>query len=227
MYIKNKYISLTYKIIAICFAILGQILTLDLPNGNFKPSQFLFYTNQSNILCLLYFIGAAFFVYKSIKEDGKYGEATYAIKTKGAVVMAITVTMLIYWFMLDGELTSMDIENSDVITNLWPITNYVVHLIVPLLTIFDWMLFDAKGKFEALDPIRWLYIPLFYYIFALIVAQTGYRFYDNSRYAYFFIDPDIVGYTGVIQYVIILIIGFLLLGYLIFVLDKLFAKLKQ
>lgn len=221
MYIKNKKISFFYKIFALIVCIFGQILTLGILDGKFKISQLLFYTNQSNILCLIYFAFASVILFKSLHTEDT---GLIRPKYKGAVVMAITVTMLIYWFMLDGNMDSLGEDAFVDLNPLWPLTNYVVHLIVPLLTILDWVLFDPKGYFDKLDPLRWLVIPLFYWIFAIITAQTGYRFYGESRYAYFFIDPDIVGLKGVILYVIILCLGFTLLGYLILGLDKLLKK---
>lgn len=226
MYIKNKRVSLIYKAIALVVCIFGQILALDILHGNFRWNQILFYTNQSNILCLVYFLLSIVFVVKSIRNDGPDGPATFVPRVKGAIVMAITVTMLIYWFLLDGRLNALDTSSTLGLNKLWPLTNYVVHLFVPLLTIVDWVLFDQKGKFKKMDPVKWLYIPLIYYIFALIVAQSGYLFHDQSRFPYFFIDSDKLGVLGVIKYVIPLIVGFLLLGYTIYFVDRMLQKMS-
>lgn len=232
MYIKNRYISLAYKIIAVIFCIAGQILTLGIPNGKFEAGQFLYYTNQSNILCLVYFVGAAIFVFKKIKTDGPQGPATFAPRFKGAVLMAITVTFLIFWFVLNSRDFTMDTSvlkdgvdlDFDFDNSLWPITNKIVHMIVPLLTIFDWLLFDTKGHFQKFDPIIWLIIPLAYYLFSLVVASTGYTFWTGSHYPYFFIDSEALGWGVVSLYIVSLGLGFLMLGYIFYGLDKVLAK---
>ncbi len=231
MYIKNRYVSLVYKIIAILFCIAGQIMTLGIPQGRFEAGQFLYYTNQSNILCMIYLICAAVFVSKQIKKDGKYGPATFAPSFKGAVILAITVTLLIYWGMLSG--TDFSMYDGEIINGMtfefkfWQATNRTVHLIVPVLTVFDWVLFDPNGVFKKRDPIIWTSIPLIYYCFSLIVAKTGYTFWSGSHYPYFFIDSDKLGWAKVAMYVVLLGVGFIILGYIYCGIDKLLGKKSE
>lgn len=230
MYIKNRNISFAYKVIAVLFCIAGQILAAGILDGQLKANQLLYYTNQSNILCLIYFACAAVFVFKKIKGDGTQGAATFAPRFKGAVVMAITVTFLIYWLLLNNSGFSMAPDASEGAAavkkiDIGFISNHIVHTIVPLLTIFDWVLFDPKGSFKKIDPVIWVVIPLVYYGFALIVAQTGYTYWNGtSRYPYFFIDSDLIGWGAVCMYVVGLVVGFILLGYLMFGLDRVLAR---
>lgn len=226
MYIKNRQISLVYKLVAILICIAGQLLSSNILNGEIKFGQLMYYTNQSNILCLIYFICAAVFVFKQIKTSGKTGAATFHPRLKGAVVMAITVTFLIYWLLLNNSGFTMGDSTAVVERDMiGTITNHLVHTIVPLMTIFDWVLFDPKGSFKKVDPLLWVAIPLVYYGFALIVAQTGYTFRDgSSRYPYFFLDSDLIGWGSVLMYVVGLVVAFIILGYIVLGIDRLLAK---
>lgn len=220
MYINNQRASLAYKLIAAAICLAGQIVYVS----SLGLSQWLFYTNQSNLLCLAYFIAASIYTARRLRA-GDTAPAVFSPRFTGAVVMAITVTMIIFWGMLSSTDFQMDAETSAIIAELpamitspWP--NYVVHLVVPLLTIFDWLLFAPKGSFKRTDPVIWLLIPYVYWVFAIVVAQTGYTFWRGSRYPYYFIDTDALGWGKVLLYVLALTAFFLVLGYLLLLLDK-------
>ncbi len=196
---------------------IGLYLNSGLPNGSFAPAMFLYYTILSNLFCLLYFLAAGIAVVQAIKKDGVRGESTWAIHAKGAVIMAITVTLLIYWFILVGAGFEMAEGTS-------PLANLIVHLFVPVLSILDWVVFDPKGRLNRLDPFKWLIIPLCYYIFTVIAAKLGMTFYDGSHYPYFFIDSDVLGWGTVMLSVLGLTAAFLAIGYIVFVADKLLYR---
>ncbi len=219
MYIKNRIISLIFKCAIVIISAIGIYLNSGLPNGKFAPAMFLYYTILSNLICLIYFSAAVISVIKTIKKDGINGETTFAIHLKGAVIMAITVTLLIYWFILVGAGFAMAEGTSKA-------ANYIVHLFVPLLSILDWLLFDTKGRLHKSDPFKWLIIPLCCYLFTVIAAACGIIFYDGSHYPYFFIDSDILGWGKVIISVICLALAFLVIGFIIFAVDKLLHRLE-
>ncbi|WP_310603786.1 Pr6Pr family membrane protein [Anaerosporobacter sp.] len=213
MYNKNRILSLLYKCIIIMVAAIGLYLNSGMPNGKFASAMFLYYTILSNLFCLLYFIVACIVVVQRIRKDGIYGESTWAIHAKGAVIMAITVTLLIYWFILVGAGFEMGEGTS-------PLANLIVHLFVPVLSILDWVIFDIKGQLNRFDPFKWLIIPLCYYVFTVIAAKLGMTFYNGSHYPYFFIDSDILGWGTVMLSVLGLAVAFLVIGYIVFAMDK-------
>lgn len=228
MYIKNNWLALIYKFSGILVCLWGLWYTSGLATGRFNSGMMYYYTNQSNILCLVYFVIAFAFSIKSIVKNDNDITSGFAPKFKGAVVMAITVTMLIYWFMLHETGFSMDADAAALASiGLTPISNLLVHLIVPFVTIFDWLLFAKKGLFKGFYPVIWLIIPLAYYIFTLITASTGHTFLSGSRYPYFFIDSDLIGWNGVAMYIPILAAVFLLIGYAILGIDRLLVKIKR
>lgn len=217
MYLKNRPISLAYKIVAIAVCIWGQLLASGMLEGSFDIKKYFYYTQQSNVLCLIYFILASVYCIKAIRKSGSIGPAAFAPRFKGAAVLAITVTMLIYWTMLHSP-GHPDINMQESI---------VAHLLVPLLMIFDWLLFDPKGAYRKTDPLLWLCIPMLYWLFTLIVAQTGFTYSPGRRYPYPFIDLDSLGWSGVLKYVLVLVLVFLVIGYLFFGLDRLLARFAK
>lgn len=221
MYCKNKYASLSVKLIAACLCLFGQIAMYFISQRSM--GIYLYYTNMSNILCFVYFVLAAVHCIRQFRLP-QQETTTFAPRLRGAAVMAITVTMLVYWFVLNSSGFVMDGTGSAAPDVFFSVSNYVVHLIVPLLMIADWLIFDKKGLYKTYDPLLWLAIPLVYYVLSIVIAQTSYRFHGDTRYPYFFIDPDIIGYGGVAMFVAGMVAAFLLLGYLILGADRLLRK---
>lgn len=214
MYIQNRKIALAYKLAATAVCLWGQVMASGIWAGTFNTETYYYYTQQSNVLCLVYFILSAAHCAQTLRRLGPRGPASFAPRFKGAVVIAITVTMLIYWALLHrpGRPAAYMVES------------VLTHLAVPLLTIADWALFDPKGAYKKYDPVLWLCIPLIYWLFAFAMAQAGKTYYSGRRYPYFFIDPDQVGPAGVAGYVPALAAVFLAIGYAIYAADWFMGK---
>lgn len=209
MFIKNKALSLLYKGFTILITFWGLYVNSGLPE-KFSTKMFLYFTILSNLLCLVYFILAFYGVLK---------DKPLNITLKGGITMAITVTMLVYWFILAPSEFVMGTGNE--------LANLLVHLYVPLLVIGDYILFDEKGKISSKDPFYWLLIPLFYYLFTLIAYIFNVTYMGNTRFPYFFIDHTIIGVPMVIFNVLGLLIFFTLLGFIIYGLDQLLSKVSK
>ncbi|MFV0254528.1 MAG: Pr6Pr family membrane protein [Erysipelotrichaceae bacterium] len=221
MYIKNQKSSLVFKITIVLVALIGQIIYVS----SYGFQQWFYFTHLSNILALVYFGFASVYLFKRIQEPASKLQ-TFLPRVKGGVIIAVTVTLIVYWALLHGRDFSMDadIYNSLPAIMKTPIPNYIVHLVVPVLTICDWLLFDVKGHFEKYDFIKWLGIPYLYFGFAIVVAATGYTFPSGSHYPYFFIDFDVLGVQKVALYVVALTGFFLILSYLFYLLDRKLGK---
>lgn len=218
MYSKNRILSLIWKLAIVLVAAWGVYLNSGIPQGEFRGTTFLYYTIQSNILVLVYFIYAAFKCARAIRVSGAKGGIAYSPAVKGAVTMGIMVTLLIYWFVLVGADFAM-VPNGTAASNL------TVHLIVPLMAFADWVFFDKKGSIRALDPIRWLVLPLYYLVFANVAAPLGATYREGARYPYFFINPDLIGWTDVALNIVFIGVAFLVLGYVVFGIDYLLGRL--
>jgi len=211
MYIKNRYLSAIYKIALAACGIVGIQMQLSLFSGAANWGMFRYFTNLSNLLCVLYFLCAAVFLLTDKKR-----RSVFCPMLKSMVTMSITVTMLVAHFML-GNFTM----NGTISPAL-----LLLHYIVPSMTLLDWLLFDEKGLTKKLYPILGVIIPFVYFGYALIAAQTG-TYQNGSRYPYPFIDVDNLGVLKVSLTVAALAAGFILLGYLFFLIDHGLARLYQ
>ncbi|MDR0670994.1 MAG: Pr6Pr family membrane protein [Oscillospiraceae bacterium] len=210
MYIKSRVASLVYKIAATAVTLGGLLLIFGVPN-TFNLSLIKYYTVLSNLLCLALLSASAAHVAVQMKRSGSHGAATYRPCCKGAVTIAITLTLLVYQFMLADTPFSMTEGGAG---------NIFVHLLTPVLVILDWLLFDEKGHYRASDPLRWAIIPLCYLLYALIAAPLGVTYLGGSRYPYFFVDIDLIGVGGVARYVLAVTVVFMVLGYIMVGLDR-------
>lgn len=211
MYIKSRKIAAAYRILFLFVSGLGLALSTGVLRGAPNFYSYRYYTLQSNLLCFVYFF-ILLIRGKAIRPGG-----WFATDFKGAITMAITVTMLIYQFMLADTPFSMGAGDG-------ALQNAITHLFAPAMVLLDWLLFDEKGRYAKTAPLAWLAIPLLYFAFALIAARLGMTFTGGRRYPYPFLDADALGWASVAQTVGILVIAFLALGYLIWGADRLMGR---
>lgn len=214
MHIQNRKIILVYRIILVLSCIWGLGSELGLP-WHCAWDKFIFYTLLSNAACLLFFAAATIYTVRLIKHNGVKGDATPWPQLKGAVTMLITVTFLVFAFLLAPQLSQHPAYN------FWSAGNICMHYVTPLLVIFDWLIFDKKNSYRWFSPLLWLAPPIAYLIFILIRAQTaGVISYTGTRYPYFFLDTDALGWPLVWLYIICIAAFFVVLGYVFWLADK-------
>ena len=206
MRIKSKKMSVIFKLLICLSALTGIVIQSGLFDGEFNSEIFNYYTLISNVLCMLYFGFASVYLIK-------YNKTLFPI-LKGALTMGITVTGLVFHFLLSSTIFNMG--------STFAVANILLHYIVPIFCIFDWLIFDEKGKYDFKSPFKWLVIPDLYFIYVIIGVEFGMDFslITESRYPYFFIDVESLGWLNVIKYVILLNIFFLLLGYIFVFIDR-------
>lgn len=208
----NRLFACIYRGLAFLISLVGILLTLGVFKGNFSSVTLIYYTVQSNILVCLMFL---YLFIKSLidyKNLGIKGSSSYIVRFKGGIILAITVTFIIFWVLLAPQ--SFIMESTGTTNYLLSLDNNLVHTITPLLAIFDFILFDFGNSFRKYDPLLWLITPILYFIFAILRASRGNIGNTNSRYPYFFIDFDLNG-NLVWVYVLVILIFFTCLGYLV------------
>lgn len=218
VFIKNKFISAFYKFIIIVLCFYGILVEIGLFDGKINFKIMNYFTILSNFLVLVYLFFSIIWLFKnkSIKNIN-----TFLPAIKGAISMSIIITWLVYNFILSKDNFIMNINNSYHIF----IANKIVHYIVPIMMIVDYLLFDSKGEYKKIHPIYWMIIPYIYLFYIFIMAQFGNQIGINGNYIYPFLDIYSLGVHKVFINVICLTVAFILLGYLIFILDKLLAKI--
>ena len=203
MYIRDRRIAAVFNLLAAAVALCGILLETGLLKGAFDPGKFLYFTILSNVFCLAVFLWNGF----------RPATAQSGMRLKGAAVMAIATTMLVYWLLLAKAHLAMA-EKPD------PVANLTVHLIVPLLMILSWALFDPKGRIRTGDPLWWTLAPLAYFVFVAVAAQFGVEYPDGGNYPYFFIDATALGWGRTLLNVLMIAAALTALGYGYYALDR-------
>ena len=208
-YQKNKC-NLIYIFIFLCIAAVGINDSMGLSRGEFHPP--IFYTTLSGLLCFIYFMLG--FVKGIVYQiQGKDEENFFVLpRFKGSVTIAITVTLLVYHFLVyEGPILSVDTD----------IYNIIKHYIVPIMVIAHYFLFDNKGIYKVIDPIIWLVFPTCYFTWVNIKAATVTGpYWDGKYYPYGFIDLTLHSVSEVAVTVVILFAFFTILGFGLYAIDR-------
>lgn len=186
-------------------AVVGVLLQCGVFSDKLDLSVLNYYTLMSNILCAAYFLSAALFTLKNEKK-------TMLPQVKGALVMCITVTGMVYHFMLAGK---FEMQGTLLMSNI------LLHYVVPLMTVLDWILFDCKGNYTRYSPFLWLIAPLAYFLYVIIRVAGGALLGPyGAKYPYYFMDIDTLGFGNVMLINLVMAIFFVILGYIIVWIDR-------
>jgi hypothetical protein len=209
----NRVFALCYRSVALVACIVGILDTMGVFRGSVNFEILLFYTTDSNVLVALMLGALLIRTALDIKNKGAVGSASHWERLSAIVMLSITVTMLIFWVLLASTITDMGF--------LLSYSNLQIHLITPLLMIFDYFFFATPGKLKKRDPWFFALIPLVYFAQATVRGFSGYVYATLSQdgidrhFPYFFIDFDQLQ-GGVFVYVFAILVFFVGLAYLFF-----------
>ncbi|GAB3619921.1 hypothetical protein GCM10027417_11820 [Glutamicibacter endophyticus] len=215
-------LMLAYRAASAAVILLGIIRITHIFSSSPTWNSFTFYTVLSNILCLAWMGYLA-----AISVSGGWAQlvrhAPQRLARRGAaVMMAITVTMLVYLFVLVPVAFTQD---SGYVP--FSLTDNLIHIITPALVILDWILFAPKGWLRWSEPVRWCLVPYLYLAFAFTYGSLGGEFYPGKTYPYPFMNIAQFGAGGVAVRILMLTAVLVALGYLYVLADRLFARLER
>lgn len=173
-----------------------------------------YYTNQSNVICLIAIAAGLFLSVKSLKGPLPERWETLFARGEYLVCVWILITCLVYNFMLAPTEENLRYFGS--------FENPMLHLFGPLLFIGDFFLFAKRRALKGYDIALTLTYPYLYVAFAWIRGAIVKENPALSRmvYPYFFLDVDRIGWGMSIGWVAILTLAFLALGSLLFFLNR-------
>ena len=217
MCIKNRGVALVYRLLAFIVGSIALIYDFGLFNGEFKRSNLLYFTIISNLFCIVFFGCLVVKTVADIRNDGLYGSTTFLTHIRGEILISILLTMSVYHFILIPYALKINPYQT------LKLVDIIFHYIIPVFTLFDWVLFDEKGKFKWYDPLYWTIGPYLYLGF--IFAQSGVDNIDRinahiSKYVYAFIDVELIGFSQVAMNIISLTAVFIVIGYFIYWFDR-------
>jgi hypothetical protein len=176
-----------------------------------------YYTSQSNIITLGYFGGVLYWMIKRRTTDPA------APRLRGAVTLWIVITGLISHFMLQhGANPLPGLAVADPATRVMNWSLFLVHYVVPVLVLTDWLAFGPRRVSPWRDLSLWILFPLAYG--ATSVARAVAFPTVSDRYPYFFLNPTSHGYGWVGGQFVKLGLIFAVLGALLLAYDRLAAR---
>ena len=222
--IKNRTVQLIYQTIYCTLGLVGSVACLGIFDdiNNFRWDFYTYFTNLSNFLCLGVMVTALVQTIRK-KEDG-FVKALPLLKFIG--MLGIVLTFCVFNFVLAGAKGREPQLN-------WRIGSICFHVILPIMYVADWFLFYERKKTTWRYPIASISFPLGYAIFLLIHAAilgfntsiltpTG----ATLIYPYFFVNLETQGVPGVLMWIAILSVAFVVMGFAFYGLDRLSKKNK-
>ena len=218
--IKSRTTQLIYQSVYIGIAIIGILASLGLFEMSYRWDFYVYFTNLSNYLCAI----LMFLELRDIAKKSSDSFVTTFPLLKFIALLGILLTFIIYNFVLAKR---RDIKDSFVVASV------TLHMILPLMFTFDYILFYEHGKVKWYYPILSTIFPLLYatfiYVHAAIYNFDSSIYYpgrnDPFIYPYFFLNLDKYGIVGVAKFIVIILIVFLVFGYLMVLIDKIFSKM--
>ena len=221
MNINNRVIAFIYRFSAFVLGVTALVYDFGIFDGEFRKVNFLYFTILSNLLCMVLFFVLIIRTIIDIRRKGIYGSSSISPHIKGSIMISIILTMTVYHFILIPYALKIDPYQQ------LKITDIIFHYVIPFLTVFDWILFDEKRSFSWYDPILWTIVPYLYAAFVFLQSRVDIADRINNhmnRYIYVFLDVNLLGNMRVAFNIISLSFAFVVLGYGVFLLDKIKIK---
>lgn len=157
----------------------------------FKVSNyFSFFTIQSNLLAAAMLLYGAARVWRPAALPRRDN-------LRGAVVLYLSMTGIVYGLLLSGY--------QEALQTTVPWADNVLHRIIPLVMVADWLLDKPRDSLTWRQARWWLVYPLAFVAYSLIRGPIV------DWYPYPFLDPDESGgYLGVAAYCVGITLGVLL-----------------
>ncbi len=211
--IRNRTAQLIYQTIYCTLGLVGIFASLGIfDNVNaIRWDFYVHFTNLSNFLCVGVMLAAL--IQTARKKEDSYVTTAPLLKFIG--MLGILLTFLVFNILLAGE------AGRDPQAN-WRIGSLCFHVILPVMYVFDWLLFYEHRKVRWFYPLASVLFPVLYVAFVYVRAAIL-NFNPDAPYIYpyFFLNIDTQGLAGVTKWVVILFSGFIFYG-----IDKLIKSKK-
>ncbi len=215
--IKNKITQLIFQTIYCVLAIIGLLNSVGYFAAKFNSNFYVYYTNLSNYICMVVmFISLIKTIKQANKKEDSY--CNTAPTFNFMCVIMIMVTFFVYNILLAKENTVIQYFTSQ--------SNMIMHVILPIMFILNWILFYEHDSLKWYHPLLSVIIPIVYVAFIFIRATILQGSKQAFLYPYFFLNVDNLGWRGVFSWIAILFFVFVALGYILLGLDRIHSIRK-
>ncbi|MFZ2035181.1 MAG: Pr6Pr family membrane protein [Candidatus Dormiibacterota bacterium] len=175
-------------------AIVVQLASLAI-KGTLNPvNYFSYFTIDSNLIATGVLIAAALYRDRA--------SAPRLDVVRGGAVVYMSITGIVFTLLL---------SNTDVDTAI-PWVNSVVHELMPLVMLADWLITPPAARLRLRHGLLWLSFPLVWIVYTIIRGAIV------NLYPYPFLNPANGGYASVAVYCVAILIAMLVVGALVVVL---------
>lgn len=161
-------------------------------SGNSAANFFSFFTVLTNLFVAIVLIASA----ANLIRHRNPTEADDILR--GSATVSIAIVGLVFGLLL-----------SHLDSGMIPWTNFVLHSLMPVVMVLDWLIQPPKAKLVPKHIWFWIIYPIAYLVYSLIRGAF------TNWYPYWFIDPGKApgGWTGVVVHSAAITIGFLAVSF--------------
>jgi hypothetical protein len=223
--IRSRTAQLIYQSFSLGIAFIGLVASFGFFERVFRWDFYIHFTNLSNYLCIAFL--TAELVQTARKREDSF--VTVFPVLKFIAMLGILLTFLVYNLLLAKDAAANN-----------PVANFKIncvtfHVLIPLLFTADWFLFYERKKVKWTYPLLSALMPLIYLVFVFLHAM--FRHFDSSIanwnktgpfiYPYFFLDPAKQGVQGIALWCLLLLVLFVVGGFLLMGLDHLLSSPQE
>ncbi|HST67738.1 MAG TPA: Pr6Pr family membrane protein [Mycobacteriales bacterium] len=176
------------RVVRVGIAVAGAaaLVTALVTSTGSAANFFSFFTVQSNVLAVVVLLVSGV-------ADPRSERWAFV---RGAVTLYLVITGIVYAALL----SDVDVQLAA------PWTDSVLHRIVPIMMLVDWLLLPPWTRASRARALTWLAFPLAYFAYSLLRGPIA------DWYPYPFLDPRPHGYDHVLGYAVVLALGMALLA---------------
>ena len=202
---KNTFLII-FRIVAVAVSLFGmsyRLIIVPLQGDGFPQllDMLGYFTIQSGLLVLAVFISLL------VNQLRGTPEKAFSPKVRGAVLLYIIITSVIFMVMLNGTFETQGLNK---------IVLYINHLGTAILLLIDNIISIKPRTYKWSLLFWWLIYPIAYLIFSIIKGI----FFD--RFRYYFLNFNEFGLGVFIQVVFLLLFVFVIIGSFIIFINKVF-----
>jgi len=202
---KNTFLII-FRIVAVAVSLFGmsyRLIIVPLQGDGFPQllDMLGYFTIQSGLLVLAVFISLL------VNQLRGTPEKAFSPKVRGAVLLYIIITSLIFMVMLNGTFETQGLNK---------VVLYINHLGTAVLLMIDSIISIKPRTYKWSLLFWWLIYPIAYLIFSIIEGV----FFD--RFRYYFLNFNEFGLGVFIQVVFLLLFVFVIIGSFIIFINKVF-----
>ncbi|MEU8587139.1 Pr6Pr family membrane protein [Streptomyces sp. NPDC048664] len=201
-------VAATYRLLVAAAA--GASVSVDLLLGS--PVRVLtFFTIQANVLAALVFTLSAL-------RAGSARRPLPALVTGGTLFYTL-IAALVYHVLLVNEPGTLSMTGHPDAPTGWPaLANQVMHTLVPIAALLDWLLLTRPAPLSLRHAKLWLLYPMAYLALTFVRGELippG----KGGRYLYPFLDVERLGYRSVLANALLVGLAFFTVAVLLVALD--------